>query len=327
MDKLENIGFYTLSDERAANASVKSSLWRCELLITSNCNFKCPYCRGTSSDANITFGEAKRVVDLWCDNNLQNIRFSGGEPTCVDWLPELIEYTSNKGVKRIAISTNGSAPTEYYKDLFNRGCSDFSISLDACCSSFGDKMSGVKGVWPLVVENIKELSKISYVTIGCVFDEKNIEQSVDTIKLAHSLGVKDIRILTAAQYNKSLEFIKKIPRGIIKLHPILEYRTNNFKKGLNVRGISERDNNRCHLVLDDMAVKGDSHYPCIIYLRENGKPIGKTNTTIYDIRKQRLKWSLEHNCFNDQICRDNCLDVCIDYNNKVRSLNTQPLIK
>ena len=51
--KLEDIGFYTLSDSRARNASENSPLWRCELLITSQCNFKCPYCRGTNSDADI----------------------------------------------------------------------------------------------------------------------------------------------------------------------------------------------------------------------------------------------------------------------------------
>jgi len=27
---------------------------------------------------------------------------------------------------------------------------------------------------------------------------------------------------------------------------------------------------------------------------------------------------MNHNSFNDKICRKNCLDVCIDYNNKFR---------
>jgi len=44
--KLEDIGFYTLSDERAKNTSINTSLKRCEILITDKCNLKCPYCRG-----------------------------------------------------------------------------------------------------------------------------------------------------------------------------------------------------------------------------------------------------------------------------------------
>jgi len=317
--RLQDIGFYTLSDNRARHTSSTSSLWRCELLLTSACNFKCPYCRGTDKSANITFEDAKRVVDLWCDHDLQNIRFSGGEPTCVEWLPDLVKYTNTKGVKRIAISTNGSASLDDYKTLFHNGCNDFSISLDACCSTFGDKMAGVPGMWDTVVGNIEALSELSYVTTGCVFDEKNINQSVQTVIFAHDLGVADIRIITTAQYSKSLGFALKIPESVTKHHPILEYRVGNFKKGLNVRGLSETDNHQCPLVLDDMAIKGDYHYPCIIYMRELGKPIGRVSETM---REERFGWYKNHNCFDDDICRQNCLDVCIDYNNRVRSYAT-----
>jgi molybdenum cofactor biosynthesis enzyme MoaA len=44
--KLEDIGFYTLSDARAFNSSYNSDLMRCELILTDRCNFKCVYCRG-----------------------------------------------------------------------------------------------------------------------------------------------------------------------------------------------------------------------------------------------------------------------------------------
>lgn len=319
--KLENIGFYTLSDYRASQSSCKSPLWRCELLITSACNFKCPYCRGTDAAANISLDYAKHIVDLWASDGLKHVRFSGGEPTLVPWLPELTEYTASKNVRRIAISTNGSATTEYYKILEALGVNDFSISLDACCSAFCDKMTGVKRAFDTVVRNIKEFSKTSYVTTGCVFEEKNIEQSVETIRFAHELGVADIRILTAAQYNKSLEFVTQIPSDILDDHPILKYRVNNFKAGRNVRGLSTYDNHRCPLVLDDIAIKGGFHYPCIIYMREHGDPIGLVDDKM---RKDRSSWYQDHNCFEDEICRENCLDVCVDYNNKFLRTNNAP---
>jgi len=320
MNKLQDIGFYTLSDYRAKYASSNSCLWRCELLITSACNFNCPYCRGTDRTADITFEDAKKVVDLWCQHGLQNIRFSGGEPTCVEWLPDLVKYTWQKGVHRIAVSTNGSASTDYYIKLLKNGVNDFSISLDACCAAFSDKMTGAPGSWPIIVKNIKALSKLTYVTTGCVFDGKNIEQSVQTVIFAHNLGVSDIRILTAAQYNKSLEFVEQIPKNILLYHPILKYRVENFKKGRNVRGLNIGDNFQCPLVLDDIAIKGDSHYPCIIYMRELGPPIGKVSA---NIRGERAEWYKTHNCFRDDICRENCLDVCVDYNNKFRQINNR----
>jgi len=42
---LKEIGFYTLSDDRAKQASETSPLQRCELILTARCNFRCPYCR------------------------------------------------------------------------------------------------------------------------------------------------------------------------------------------------------------------------------------------------------------------------------------------
>jgi len=37
-------------------------------------------------------------------------------------------------------------------------------------------------------------------------------------------------------------------------------------------------------------------------------------------REERLTWFLKHNTKEDIICKNNCLDVCIDYNNKVKYL-------
>jgi len=33
------------------------------------------------------------------------------------------------------------------------------------------------------------------------------------------------------------------------------------------------------------------------------------------MRKKREMWMKDHDPFLDPICRENCLDVCVDYNN------------
>jgi MoaA/NifB/PqqE/SkfB family radical SAM enzyme len=314
--KLEDIGFYTLSDERAKKASSISPLKRVEILITNQCNFKCPYCRGIKREyqGQKSYNELKNLVNILKMNSLENIRFSGGEPTTHPELLNIISYTKQAGVKRIAISTNGSASLNYYKKLIKCGVNDISVSLDACCSSVGEKMCGVKNVWSKIVQNIKELSKITYVTVGVVFTDDNLQELIGTIKFAHGLGVSDIRIIPAAQFGNQLKDIN-CNKSILKLNPILNYRINNFLLGRKVRGISSYDNHSCPLVLDDLAIVGDYHFPCIIYLREQGNPIGKINS---NIRRDRQLWYSKHNTFNDRICRDNCLDVCVDYNNKYK---------
>jgi len=322
MKDIKDIGFYTMSDKRVKQISSHSSLWRCELILTDKCNFKCPYCRGVKSDiAGVrTFEEAKNIVDLWCSQNLKNIRFSGGEPTTWKDIEKLVKYTKSKpSIEHIAISSNGSASLEFYKKLIDAGVNDYSISLDACCASFGDKMAGnIKGAWEHVVSNISELSKLTYITVGVVVTEETLPQLVDVVTFADSLGVSDIRIISAAQFDKILTEAEKIPQNIIDKYPILKYRIENIKNGRNVRGIKDNDSDKCGLVLDDMAIAGNQHFPCIIYMREGGKAVGIVGP---NMRQEREKWHKNHNTHNDQICKKNCLDVCIDLNNKYREVN------
>ncbi|MEK6832543.1 MAG: radical SAM protein [Nanoarchaeota archaeon] len=316
--KLEEIGFYTLTDKRAKNISATSPMSRCEMILTDKCNFKCPYCRGLRKDClgEMPTDKAKEITNIWALDGLKNIRYSGGEPTLHPGLIDIVKNAKNK-IKRIALSTNGSAPLELYKDLIKAGVNDFSISLDACCSSFADKMSGVNGQFDIVVSNIKELSKLTYVTIGVVLTEDNVHLVKDIVEFSDQLGVSDIRIISAAQYNKLLDGVLQIKESILNKYPILRYRVNNIKKGRNVRGMKEIDCNKCYLVKDDSVVSGNYHFPCVIYMREKGNPIGKISN---DMRRERIGWFEKHNSFEDEICRGNCLDVCIDFNNRCKEL-------
>lgn len=326
--KLEEIGFYTLKDDRVKNLSYMSPLQRCELILTHRCNFNCPYCRGIEKEnqKHLTWVEAASVVNNWIDGGIQNIRFSGGEPTLWEGLENLVFICRCNGVKRIAVSTNGSADIKQYKRLIKYGVNDFSISLDACCSATGDMMAGREGIWEKVISNIRELSKLTYVTVGIVVTDNNISELPNTIRFAHDLGVSDIRIIGAAQWsadvtNGNISLLGPV-EDIMEQHPILNYRINNMYNGREVRGIKDTDNHQCPLVLDDMAVLNGKHYPCIIYMREQGKEIGRMNQSIYQIREERYNWFKYHNCYDDPICRGNCLDVCIDYNNRVRELRS-----
>jgi MoaA/NifB/PqqE/SkfB family radical SAM enzyme len=310
--KLEEIGFYTMSDERCAKASGSSPLSRCELILTSRCNFKCPYCRRVGGD-DLKFSEAAKTVMMWAADGLKAIRFSGGEPTIYPGIYGLVAMARDLGIEHVAISTNGSANRIVYERLLACGANDFSVSLDACCAEDGEKMSGgVKGSWETVVDNIRFLSSKTYVTVGVVLTPFNIASVNSIIEFADSLGVADIRIIPAAQDGDSLKEVK-VRDYILKKHPILSYRIANIKAGKSVRGLESCDYNRCGLALDDMAVCGNKHYPCIIYMRESGKPIGDVGP---NMRQEREAWALTHNTCADPICSKNCLDVCRDYNNK-----------
>ncbi len=315
VDRLQNIGFYTLNDSRAKTASIKNPLARCELILTDRCNFRCSYCRhnsGYERSKSLPYEQAEKTIRLWASEGLINVRFSGGEPTLYKRLDDLVLFTKSLGVKRIAISTNGSAKLDFYKYLIHCGVNDFSISLDDCSPEGVKKMSGGLDVWDRLINNIRELSKLTYVTVGMVFNEENVARAKESVLFAASLGVSDIRVLSSAQFNVALDELKDLPDEVLNRFPVLKYRINNFRKGRGVRGLSETDSNRCKIVLDDMAVAGTKHYPCIIALREGMEPIGEVGP---NMREERQRLSELHDTHKDTICRANCLDCIIKYKN------------
>jgi len=314
--RLDDIGFYTLSDKRAETSSSSSNLMRCEIILTDRCNLKCPYCRGLKKElqGEMSLPYAQYVLGLWIDNGLENIRFSGGEPSIYPFLKSLIKGCRNSNVKRIAISTNGTQSLDFYKELVDLGINDFSISLDGGCCSMNNKMNGGVSSFDKVSKNIKYLSWYSYVTVGMVFTETNVNRAIEAVKYVDSLNPSDIRVISSAQYNQALKNLIDLPKDILNRHPILKYRVNNFKNNRNVRGIKKCDTDKCYLVRDDVAVAGKYHFPCIIYMREGGSPIGELGE---NFRQEREEWFKKHNTHEDKICVKNCLDVCTDYNNKV----------
>lgn len=311
--KLEDIGFYTLSNQRASKALkfLSQPVARVEFIITDACNFKCKYCRGIET-TRLTFVSFKQQFDIiQSQGPILNIRFSGGEPTLNKDLPKMVTYCKTfSQMQHIAVSTNGSNTLEHYKNLVALGVNDFSISLDGCCSKDIDKLAGASKVGNNVLKNIKELSKLCYVSVGIVITQENEARTKEIILKAHNLGVQDIRIIPSAQYN----ILKPITiaKSILKKHPILNYRLENLKNGVPIRGLQDKDSLMCPLVLDDLAILNGYHYPCIIYMREGGAPIGRLQDTY---RFDRFSWYLRNPIHDNEICKRNCLDVCIAYNN------------
>jgi molybdenum cofactor biosynthesis enzyme MoaA len=319
---LRDIGFYTLSNKRAKQCSETSPLWRCELICTPKCNLRCPYCRPLREEAKkeLTFNDALGILDKWIRQGLKNIRFSGGEPTLWGPLIQCVNICAKRGVERIAISTNGTASLDTYKSLIDTGVNDISVSLDSACCATGQQMNGgFEDQWKNSVETIQEVSKLCYTTVGVVLTDDNIQDTIKIIDFAHGLGDQDIRIIPAAQHGAILPDVD-VYDHVLDAHPILKYRYNHLKNDVPVRGLSKTDSPRCYLTLDDMVVAGHHHWPCIIYMREHGEPIGHFGK---HFRRHRARWSENHNSLLDPICRSNCLDVCRDYNNYVHSKRTK----
>lgn len=314
--KLEAIGYYTLTDERARQASVTSTLWRGEIIVTGRCNFKCIYCRGLPPE-DIQPDVALNAIELWLQDGLKNIRFSGGEPALYKHLPLLVRKCQQGGVEKIGISTNGSLPFKRYEQLVQAGVNDITVSIDSFNSALADQVAGVKGKWERVITNIQRLSSLTYVAASIVLTEENVDLAKEIILFVHNLGVADIRIVTASHHEHLSLKLQDIPAAILEAHPILKYRVHSFRSAQRFRGLRSSDSHKCYLVLDDSVIWEKWHYPCGIYLREGGQPIGEISP---GMRLEREKWLAAHDTHLDPLCSQFCTDMYISYNNRVAEL-------
>lgn len=314
--RLEAMGFHTLTDRRCAKASADSALGRCVLVLTDRCNFACPYCRKFGG-GDLPFDDAARCIEWWAEEGLKALVLTGGEPTLHAGLPRLVSLAARLGLPRICVATNGSADPGLYLDLIDRGVDEFSISLDSSEAGLGDLMAGgIPGAWRGVVATIALLSPRTRVTVGAVLDPENLASAREIVALADSLGVADIRLNPAAQFSRRLP-VQDWDRGFLERHPTFAWRAAVTAAGGAVRGLEADDPHRCHIVLDEMTAREGEHYPCFVYMREGGRPIGRMGLSV---RKDRERWSTSHDPFEDRICRSNCPDICRTYNRRFELL-------
>ena len=314
--KIDEIGYATINDIRARSASEKSPMVRCDMVLTDRCTFRCPYCQGIREDCqgSVSMEEAKRMIDLWTENGLMELRLTGGEPTVWPGIVELVKYAKSRGTRSVGLSTNAFSDLALYNELIDAGVDVFSISLDACNPEEGDRMSGgIKGSWYKVTANIREISKRAYVWLGIVTTAETAKDLPETIDFALSLGVHDIKLVSASQYNQLLTSAGLISKKPREEHPLLNYRITNMEHGRNIRGITEYDSHRCPLVLDDSSFAGGYHFPCTLYMRERGEPIGIPNE---NMRQDRAEWYRRHDSHKDPICSAYCIDFFVEYNNR-----------
>lgn len=314
---LDDMGFETMTEKMCRDSGSSSPLRRCVIVVTEKCNFACPYCK-SHNGKNMPKEKIKKIIQSWADDNLYSIHFTGGEPTVHKDIVELVQFAKDQGIERAGLATNGSADIRLYKKLYKAGIDDFSISLDADNPEDAEVMSGrSRKIWEKTVSNIKEISTFARVTAGLVINELNIDRINEIILFTLNLGVDDIRLNPAAQYSSFLPEIN-LGREIIKKYPNLNWRIENSRKGIGVRGLDSDSAEKCYLVRDEMTVNGDYHYPCFIYMREGGKPIGRWNK---NARKDRENWVNNHNPKNDPICMKNCADCCSLFNSRYEENN------
>jgi hypothetical protein len=133
------------------------------------------------------------------------------------------------------------------------------------------------------------------------------------------MGVTDVKIMSLAQEDGIVD-VSWMNKELATQFPFLAWRTGNFRNCRGVRGLDTKDSPKCALVLDDVTIAGNKHYPCNVYFREGGQAIGTVGSAD-NMMAERANWYERHNSLEDPICSKMCMDLLRTYNNRVSEIN------
>jgi len=158
-----------------------------EWMITRKCNLKCEYCQIIDSKTlrgeEITKEDAEKIL-RYISKAFPNVQVVcyGGEPTVIEWLPDIIEYAKELSVP-FAVISNGTAfsmddsleENTLFSRLIKSGVKNWSASVD-----------WIEGLGEYPCEQAKMKSK----------------QSLDSLICMRGAGVPDVvACITVSKYN------------------------------------------------------------------------------------------------------------------------------
>ncbi|XP_042028145.1 GTP 3',8-cyclase, mitochondrial-like isoform X1 [Salvia splendens] len=144
--------------------------------LTERCNLRCQYCMPaegaelTASPQLLSQNEIIRLANIFVSSGVNKIRLTGGEPTVRKDIDDICLQLSNlKGLKTLAMTTNGITLAKKLPRLKECGLSLLNISLDTLVPAKFEFMTRRKG-HDRVLNSIDAAIELGYspVKVNCV---------------------------------------------------------------------------------------------------------------------------------------------------------------
>ncbi|KAM0048654.1 putative lyase [Helianthus debilis subsp. tardiflorus] len=186
--------------------------------LTERCNLRCQYCMPaegvelTPSPLVMSQSEIIRVANLFVSSGVNKIRLTGGEPSIRKDIEEICSQLSNlKGLKTLAMTTNGLALTRKLPNLKDCGLNLLNISLDTLVPAKFEFMTRRKG-HERVMESIYRAVDLGYnpVKVNCVVMRGfNDDEICDFVELTKDKPI-NVRFIEFMPFDGNVWNVKKL---------------------------------------------------------------------------------------------------------------------
>ena len=164
--------------------------------LTRRCNLRCRHCRACAGacavgelDAKreLTFDEARAVVDDIAAFARPILILTGGEPLLCPYLFDLVAYAREKGLKPV-IGTNATLIDDARAErIAAAGVPRISVSIDFPSASAHDDFRGVKGAFEAALRGIRAALKAG---VGVQVNSTITKMNRDALPQLHDLAVE-----------------------------------------------------------------------------------------------------------------------------------------
>ncbi|MFH1222519.1 MAG: radical SAM protein [Candidatus Micrarchaeota archaeon] len=330
--------------------NVPSELDRVTVFVTHRCNLFCTYCNGPhlrlqNGDkterklellrSNLTLSSFRRLLDDAARfSSIKHMHFTGGEPTMCGSLPEMVELAASRGILT-SLTTNGTAKPEIYSRLVEAGMTEMRVSIDSHSEAEYERIVGRRNAFGKVVDNIRNIAKMRdegrdiFLVINACISEKSVDEIASTVKFLVSLDPDDVKLLAISQ-DKSLIAKHEAEHRMFKAQvfrilspysknsfPLLRYKLERLFDP-DASGLKDEQAQQCMehclIPLTERTIDGKYYYPCSIYMRGFGEPLGSIDEPFDEQQKKILKFVMEYDCRENSVCATCCTNCCKVFN-------------
>lgn len=139
-------------------SKIPTAPYRMDIALTYGCNNNCAHCYNEPGRAKnaLTFEQWKKVLDKLDEAAIPHVVFTGGEPTIVPYLPDLVRYADQLGIVS-GLNTNGRLlhDESLAENLKAASLDHVQVTLESIDPDIHDAMVGVKGAWEETVAGIR----------------------------------------------------------------------------------------------------------------------------------------------------------------------------
>lgn len=261
--------------------------------------------------------------------SLRHLHFTGGEAALSRDLPAMLALARSRGVERLSLTSNGTLPVERYRALVEAGLDELRLSLDADNALLGQELTGRSRAWERTVATARALGedRSFYFILNAVVAKANRSRVADLVAFLLTLRPDDIKLITSVDEKEELGDFPGAREQLLAIEallapypaeafPLLRRKLGTVFSPEAIGLTSGGEDWRCYIPLTERTVDRTHYYPCSVYLRENGAPLGELTDSPDVQRARTARFVREGDCQRDPICRRYCLHCTRAFNDR-----------